>query len=365
MLPRILQRGFCPFLVAMLGLPLSSFVSGCGVPFRYFPQAALGQLELFNRARPIQEVVEDVRVPTRVRELLREIPKIKKFGESRGLKATSNYVDYVALDRPAVVWVVSASPPFQFDSKKWSFPIVGGFTYLGWFQQEAALRYAREIQEAEGLDVDVRGASAYSTLGWFRDPVLSTMIPEGVESRGELVNVVLHESVHASFYIDHQSTFNENIANFVANELTREYFVDSSQSRETEQTVWKAWQEREIRSAARQKKFHEAYIKLEALYRRTDLAVEGKREAKNEIVEQLRKELGLSKERTLNNATLIQYRTYHSGQAEWAEFFEKSCHRDWQLFWKRLETVRIQPEKWFPERQMEDFAPLLRRLGED
>jgi len=68
-------------------------ISGCGVPFRYFPQAALGQLELFNRARPIEEVIQDSRVPERVRALLSEIPVVKRFGEGQGLKPTSNYVD--------------------------------------------------------------------------------------------------------------------------------------------------------------------------------------------------------------------------------------------------------------------------------
>jgi len=355
-------RRIRPFFRLLLSAGGALSLSACGVPFRYFPQAALGQLELFNRARPIEEVLEDQRVPVRVRDLLREIPDVKKFGESRGLKPTSNYVEYVALDRPAVVWVVSASPPLRFEPKKWSFPIVGGFTYLGWFNREAALGYAREMGEAEGWDVDVRGASAYSTLGWFRDPVLSTMIPEGVDSRGELVNVILHESVHASFYIEHQSAFNENIASFVADRLTREYFMRESPTRDSDQKTLRSWEESEARREKRQKKLHEGYITLEWLYAQTQLNDEEKKTQKKEILDRLKRELGMPSERTLNNATLIQYRTYQSGQAEWTEFFEQECKRDWSTFWEKLEPLRAESGQWFSERQVEDMGSVLRNL---
>jgi predicted aminopeptidase len=342
---------------------LAQSISGCGVPFRYFPQAALGQLELFNRARPIEELIRDSRVPERVRALLSEIPIVKRFGESQGLKPTSNYVDYVALDRPAVVWVVSASPPLSFEPKRWTFPIVGGFTYVGWFSREAALKYAQDVRDSEGLDVDVRGASAYSTLGWFRDPVLSTMIPEGVEARADLVNVILHESVHASFYIDHQSAFNENLASFVADRLTVEYF--KTRSEPDSMASLEAWKAREEKTLQRQRVMHEAFQKLDRLYQREEISEEIKLAQKNDFLLHLRKTLQIPESRPLNNATLIQYRTYFSGQKDWADFFEGDCSSDWRVFWERLEPLRKDSEKWFGRRQLEDFGPVLTALKQE
>jgi predicted aminopeptidase len=345
-------------LLVSAGLVILS--TSCGVPFRYYPQAALGQMELFNRARPIKDVIRDARVPERVRELLGEIPAIKAFGESQGLKATSNYVDYVGLDRPAVVWVVSASPELKFDAKRWNFPLVGGFTYVGWFSRDAALQYAQEVRNQEGLDVDVRGAGAYSTLGWLRDPVLSTMIPEGVEARAELVNVILHESVHATFYINHQSAFNESLASFVADRLTADYF--SALKGKGGEASLQAWVDSEKKAEERRSQFHLASQDLEKIYGDASLSEEKKRAAKAQVLDRLREGLNIPQERTLNNATLIQYRTYFTGHAEFATLFDQGCSGSWKKFWEILEPLRADAEKRFERRQREDFGPVLTAL---
>ncbi|MBI2712508.1 MAG: aminopeptidase, partial [Bdellovibrio sp.] len=183
----------------ILGVALSLFGSGCGAHVRYLAQASYGQFVLLNRARPIAEVLQDERTPLRVRNLLKEIDPVKSFGEAQGLRPTHNYTEYVKLDRDAAVWVVSACEKLKFESKEWNFPIAGAFPYLGWFDLQTAQEFAEELRK-EGWDVDLRGAQAYSTLGWFRDSVLSTMIPPGEGALSSLVNVVLHESVHATLY---------------------------------------------------------------------------------------------------------------------------------------------------------------------
>src|SRR5690606_34569810 len=142
-------------------------------------------------------------------------------------------------DREAATWVVSACESLSFKPKQWRFPIVGSFTYLGWFDHPSAEEYAEELRK-EGWDVDVRGAAAYSTLNWFRDPVLSTMIPRGKHDVGSLVNVVLHESVHATIYLKDQAYFNESLASFVADRMTFDYL--SEKYGETSEE-WKAFLE--------------------------------------------------------------------------------------------------------------------------
>src|SRR5262249_41967930 len=140
------------------------------------------------------------------------------------LTATENYVRYTQLDRDAAVYVVQAAPPLELKPRLWSFPIVGTVPYLGWFNVKDAKAYAQTLAQ-QGLDVDVRGASAYSTLGWFKDPVLSTMIGEGDGALGELANTVLHESTHATLYVKGQSAFNESLASFVGDRLARDWLA--------------------------------------------------------------------------------------------------------------------------------------------
>jgi predicted aminopeptidase len=255
--------------VLLLTAALAAIIGVCGLSgcstVEYLWQAGRGQLAIMNRARPIEEVLRDPTTPPDTKKLLGEVDRIRAFGEKVGLKPTSNYREYVKLDRDAVVYVVSACHPLRFEPKEWTFPIVGGFPYLGWYDRKNAEKYATSLR-GEGFDVDLRGAPAYSTLGWFRDPILSTMLPEGPRAIGELVEVVLHESLHATVYVNHQAFFNESLASFVAENLTPLYLRESRGPDSAEERAY-------VESLAYQEKYyrrmHEAYGELDALYRST------------------------------------------------------------------------------------------------
>lgn len=368
-------------LITATFLVLSLSASGCSTA-KYLFQATEGQLALINQAKPIPEVVKDPRTPPRVKDLLGEIAPIKKFGESQGLKPTTNYTEYVKLDRPAAVWVVSACEPLEFKSRVWHFPIVGSFPYLGWFDLNQAKDFAKDLR-ADGLDVDVRGAAAYSTLGWFRDAILSTMLGEGDQALGELANVVIHESVHATVYISGQAYFNESLASFVADRLS-EVYLDSRP-----QAVPATKEELDVHAAAfklsafdehpaapgaqmisrerlaylqgmadgevRRKKLHEAYEQLKALYasRKTP---ETKLEEKKVILDRLKADLGIK--RDINNATLIQYATYNTGSPEF-EALWKACGSDSRRFMSAMGTLKGSS---FQLPQQEDLGPVLSPL---
>ena len=319
-------------------------LSGCST-LRYLWQAGRGQLSLVNHAKPVDEVLKDPRTTPRLKRLLSEIALIKKFGESQGLKPTKNYQEFVQLDRPAVVWVVSASEALKFKSKEWGFPVVGRFNYLGWFGREDALSYAQELRK-EGLDVDVRGASAYSTLGWFRDPILSTMISDGDDAFGELVNTIIHESVHATLYINDESYFNESIASFVADILTPVYLAQSTNVTEAEKS---AYLQMGKDSEARGIKLKAAYAKLDQLYNSNQDETE-KLKQKQLIYSQLKDDLHFK--RDINNATLIQYRTYGVGQKEFQALYEKHQKRFGAFFGDLLKLKREN----FTSPQTEDFT---------
>jgi predicted aminopeptidase len=224
---------------------------------------------------------------------------------------------------------VSACEELSFTSKVWRFPIAGSFPFLGWFDLDAAKEFAASLK-AEGWDVDVRGASAYSTLGWFRDAILSTMIREGEEAMGELVNVVLHESVHATLYVDGQSHFNESLAEFVAGRLTPKYLEQRGYAEEA-----RAYARAVEAGASRERKFHEAYDRLSALYG-SSRSREEKLAEKERVFASLKDELKIKRE--LSNASLVQFRTYHVGGAEFAALLDR-CGGDWNRFWSALRKL--------------------------
>ena len=308
-------------------------------------------MALAQHARPIEEVIQDERTPERTSRLLQFIPQIKKFGELRGLKPTKNYSHYVNLNRSAAVWVVTACDSAQFIPKEWNFPIVGSFPYLGWFDQQDAISYASELKK-EGWDVSVRGAGAYSTLGWFRDSILSTMISSGDDALGHLVDIVLHESVHATLYIQDQSFFNESLANFLAETLTVE-FLDQNLGGSSREK--KMYLDQERRSKDAQRVLHQAYLDLDSVYQST-LSKEEKLQKKSEFLKRLQQDLGLKSE--INNATLIQYKTYHADGAGFEELYQ-ACGLDSQLF---LSTLAQLGPRSFSSPQQSDFKEVLSSL---
>jgi predicted aminopeptidase len=309
--------------------------------------------------RPITEVRQDPRTSTRIRDLLGEVPDVKKFGEAHGLKHTSNYTQYVALDRPVATWVLSACDPVAFKPRSWRFPLVGGFTYLGWFDREGAERYGADLEREEGLDVDLRGAAAYSTLGWFTDPVYSPMLREGDDALGSLIDTVLHEGVHDTLYVDGESYFNESLAVFVGDGLTQEYFAQAGPRLASAAAAWKRG---EAEFEERGKAMHETYVALEALYASKRPRVEILAEKAAHIGKlEGRLHLDTSKRwRRINNATLIQYKTYRSGMEAFSRLF-KACSGDYPRFLAALKPLKPSD---FAEEQAESFDAVVDKIAQ-
>jgi predicted aminopeptidase len=289
-----------------LFLAATAFVSQSCFSARYVSQAAAGQVGILRAARPLRDVLRDDGIPPRTRRLLSAVPAIKAYGRSQGLKPTQSYERYADLGRSSAVWVVQGCAELSFDVRRWSFPIVGSVPYLGFFDEARARRYAQDLARDEGLDVDVRTASAFSTLGWFHDPILSTMIGGRDDALGDLANVVLHESVHATVYVNDQSALNESLASFVADRLTLPW-LEGAVGRDAPETT--AWVAEQLRERARVARLHGTYVALDGLYRSSgDDAT--KRAEKARILGETAAELHT---RPLNNAVLAGFRTYDSG----------------------------------------------------
>lgn len=341
-------RRFCALLWLALALMLPA--SGCQQAC-YIAQAAYGQDDIAWRARPIEEVIADSGTSERTRQLLSIIDDVKRYGEAYGMAPTSNYREYVELPRSSAVYVVSAAPPLELTSLTWWFPIVGSVPYLGFFNADEAKRVAEDLQ-ADGWDVDLRGASAYSTLGWFDDPILSTMIRPRDSVVGSLVNVVLHESVHATHYVSGQTYFNESLANFVANELTEPYLIERLQ---LDRWQLLAYEEGKLRGDRRARRMHETYKTLKAVYE-SDLPEAEKLRQKAIITQALQQELGFW--RPINNATLAQSRQYHGANDIFDRFFSH-CGRDWSRFWKAVRAIEGDD---FDEDQQTEIDGVVERL---
>lgn len=329
-----------------------AMLSGC-TELRYLTQASAGQADLMDRQVPIDRIVSEKRFSPTRRALLAEVAPIKAYGEKNGLVATHSYRTYVNLERKAVVWVVSACDPLAFRSKAWSFPITGSITYLGWFKEAEGRAYGDELRH-EGWDVDVRPSPAYSTLGFFDDPVLSTMFVEGDAGLGELADTILHESLHATYFVPSQSTLNESVASFVGQHLATSYLDETRGPRSKEKL---AYVDLEAFIDERGKRMKDAYHALEKLYE-GPLPPAKKLEEKAKILTDLRAHTKARGD--LNNATLVQYQTYGSGQAELDRLF-RACEGSWPRFVRQLEAYRPAFAKASPH---EDPAVLLAPLVE-
>jgi predicted aminopeptidase len=329
---------------ALLALALA-LSPGC-LMTRYLAQAAHGQLELLGKARPIDEVIRDPETSARTAAMLAEIAEIKRYGRAYGLQIVRNYSTYAALGRPAAVWFVGAADPLAFKPLRWCFPIVGCFAGLGWFDEDDGVAHKLEL-EARGYDVIIRPASAYSTGGWFPDPVLSTMLGGGHEALPGLANVILHESVHATVLVPDQPFFNESFASYVADALTDHWIDVRFGPGSPEDLAWKLGQAARLPRAAR---LLAAYDQLKRLYDGPEPRAR-KLAEKARIIDELVADLHLR--RRPNNASLTETRVYNGGLAPIAEG-HRACG-DVRLL---VEAARTLTRADFTRALQEDLTPV-------
>jgi predicted aminopeptidase len=188
-------------------LMLSVLATGCQLT--YVLHVGTGHFRLLYGSIPVEKALKDDSLTPKQKEHLRLVAQVKEFGQRElGLKETQNYQTVYLKSRQSPIYVVSASPKDQLSRKTWWFPVVGEMPYLGFFD----IKRAREEKEKlvnNGLDVTIGTADAYSTLGWFKDPLTLNLL-EG--STVELVEIILHEMTHATLYVKAEGEFNEALA---------------------------------------------------------------------------------------------------------------------------------------------------------
>lgn len=222
-------------------------VVGCQ-SLAYYTQAIGGHLRVMAHARPVEDWLTDPATDAQLRQRLETARRIRAFASKElGLPDNGSYLAYAELNRPAVVWNVFAAPVFSVEPKAECFPFTGCVSYRGFYAEADARRHADKLRE-EGFDVYIGGVPAYSTLGWFDDPLLSTFIryPDP-----QLARLVFHELSHQLVYAKGDTTFNESFAVTVEQEGVRRWLEAEGRAGELE--AFRASQERRRAFAQRVK----------------------------------------------------------------------------------------------------------------
>ena len=289
----------------------------------YYEQAINGQMQILQNQQPISDLIEDPDTSPGLRDKLIFIQSAREFAEKELLlPVNDHYLSYVELNRPFVVWNVFAAPELSLTPETWCFPIVGCVVYRGYFKEEDARRFGDALAE-EGFDVYIGGAIAYSTLGWFDDPVLSTFINLGASDTAALI---FHELAHGLLYIPDDTAFNESFATAVEQEGLKRWQMSTN-----EPQGYADWQRKR-----RQRQQFTALVskyraRLQQVYE-SKLPTHAKRSQKAAVFARMQSEFKTLKshqpemavysawfKQPLNNAQLISVSTYN----DWVPAFSK------------------------------------------
>ena len=321
----------------IIGLALAMLGSACSPAYLW--QAAAGQLEIMRARRPVDAVIADPSTDGELRRKLVLAEEALRFARSTlELPDNGSYTQFAELHRVFAVWNVFAAPEFSLEPRTWCFPISGCGAYHGYFHEKSAREYARQLSEA-GEDVYVGGAAAYSTLGYFDDPLLSTALalPDW-----EIAGLLFHELAHQKLYIGGDTTFNESFAMAVEEEGKCRWLAardDSAAFADFRQENRRRQERRELLARLR--------TELAAVYAGNE-PPDAKRQAKHELLrDYLARMQGTSpnsgRDVVLNNATLAALAAYDEYLPAFREAFAETGG-SFAAFYARADAIARLPE---------------------
>ena len=329
-------------IVVGFALLLTNLLSGCGT-LGYYAQAARGEVAVLGARLPLQRVVADPRTPERTRHALALVTDARAFAARElHLPVGGRFDTFADLGRKFVVWNVYAAPALSLNLRQWCYPIAGCAVYRGYFAEGAARDYGARLA-ARGWDVDVSGVVAYSTLGWFDDPVLSTFV---AFADFDLLGLIFHELAHGRIYVPGDSRFNESFATFVEEEGLARWFAahpDASgllayqRSRAVRGaflTFMLDWRER---FAAL---YDSPLPATEKLQRKAEL-VAGLRAAYADSLQPFRGRYDAYIDAGFNNARLATVAAYHDWEPAFRALRGKAA--DWPAFYREVEVLAHAP----------------------
>jgi predicted aminopeptidase len=339
----------------LLPIGLVLLLSGCS-SLGYYSQLARGQFDLLERRVPIARLIADPATDATLRSRLQLTQAARAFAsDALDLPRNGSYTDYADLGRSYVLQNVFTTPEFSLEAITHCFPIAGCVAYRGYYDSEAAQAEVAR-QKALGNDVYLGTTQAYSTLGWFDDPVLNTMLRWDDD---DLAGTIFHELTHQKLYVKNDTSFNESLATFVEQEGMRQWRaargLPPGESRHTQ----RADQFTELVLAAR--------ARLKTLYA-SGLPAEAMRSRKAEEIERLRGDYRALRDGAwngyagydpwmnaeINNAKLLPFGLYHRWVPAFAALYEQN-RRDWPAFFAAAKALAAQP----PEQRTRALDALL------
>ena len=315
----------------MMGLRAFAFfsliclLSGCAT-LNYYAQSMQGQFELMHKQQKISALLDDNTVPDSLRNKLHTVLELRDFSINRlGLPENDSYFSYADIGRDYVIWNIFANPEFSLEPLNWCYLIIGCLSYRGYFSKTEAEKHETQLKQ-QGYDTYLGGVAAYSTLGWFDDPVLNSMLRW---NESYLASVMFHELAHQQLYVKNDTELNESYADAVAHigvtkwlqqKADKKYLLEYLQAQEQENVF--------VELINRYK------LRLNKLYQSID-EDQIKQQRKKAILEEMKNEFfELSKDwiknpyknwfsSDINNAKLAAVITYRKYLSAFLEIYEK------------------------------------------
>lgn len=285
-------------------LLFTPLLSSCQLP--YLISGATEQIRILSKRTPIKKVIKSGKLKEDVTLKLEYALKASNYAEQINLNCKNNFKTFVKLDRPFVSYLVIASEKDELKLKEWSFPLVGSFPYLGFFSEKKALRYEAKLIK-KNYDTFIRGASAYSSLGWFNEPILSSMIRG---PRENLAETIFHECFHGTFFMKNNVELNEQLAVFVAHKSLLNFLKDFPNLILQEKN---AWNDQKLFSLflknilnKTETYYSEGKLSREEIFRKIKIEYSTKLKPKLKVLNYD----SIFLDENLNNAKLLAFKTY-------------------------------------------------------
>jgi predicted aminopeptidase len=300
-----------------------------------------GQVSIIYKTKPVEEVLKDPSFPDSLKAKVLLIQEIKQFAfDSLGIKYSENYSTIYDQKGKGILWTVTACEPYRLKAKEWEFPIVGSFSYKGYFDYEKALAEEKILKEGN-YDTSVDEIAGWSTLGWFKDPILSSML---YKSPGNLANLIIHELTHGTLYVKDNVDFNENLASFVGDKGAL-IFLQHKYGKESKE--YKDYKEGRVMVDDYTRLVFESAGRLDSLYTsfKKDEAVQVKKAKKDmlmkDIVGKLNKFFKYFKTRNpriyeklekINNTYFMDFKRYRKDLSVFEKEFNSKFKGDFRLY---------------------------------
>lgn len=340
---KFIKYFFLIFFIIFIGFVAFNFDAAL-----YGFRQAKGQLKIIFNTRQVADVMADKTFPDSLKKRIELIQEIKKFAvDSLGLNPSENYTTFYDQHSKPILWVMTACEPFELKAKKWHFPIVGTFNYKGYFEKELIDRELVDLKK-QGFDTQLNEVSAWSTLGYLKDPILSSML---YYSDARLAALIIHELTHGTLFVKNNLEFNENLADFIGDYgairfLSYKYGKDSEELRKYEfsKKYSDAYSNHLIRGAKKLDSLYSSFNKNLTITQKTSYKFDLISEIMDSADTLMNGEMQARRKKhrpnaEVNNAYFIGYLTYQSKQNQFEKEFRTKFGQDFKKYLTHLKKM--------------------------